>query len=323
MTQTVMTVRGPVPAEDLGFTLTHEHLLIDLVRVFPANMLAFDFQLLDESLAVDEVRRYVHAAEGLSAARRLASGRPAIVDVTVDERMGRRPEALKRIAEALDIHLVMACGRYREPWFEPEFGRITTGALADLFTSEIEHGVADSGIRPGIIGELGADRDFVSPAEERVLRAGARAHLRSGLVITLHARASRVGMDQLTVLREEGVAPGRVIVGHSDSVPDPDYHEELARTGAWVQFDTVRGKVPLVVEKRVAWVLEMRRRGHLDRLLLSHDVCALSHLVAYGNTGYEYLPGEFAARLAAAGLTDDDLRQVFVENPRRALTPAT
>jgi predicted metal-dependent phosphotriesterase family hydrolase len=312
----IMTVRGPVPVEELGFTLPHEHVVIDLIRIFPANMLAFDYQLLDEELALVEVGRYVEAACGW------AEGRPALVDVTTDARMGRDPLALRRIAEQLDLYLVMGCGRYREPWFEPELGRLPTAALAELLVAEIEQGVADTGVRPGIIGELGADRDFISPAEERVLRAGARAHLRTGLPITLHARFGRVGLAQLDVLDDEGVSPPRVIVGHSDTDPDPDYHEALARRGAWVEFDTVRGRFPLVVERRVRYILEARRRGYLDRLLVSHDVCAQSHLRAYGGTGYDYLPAEFGERLREAGLADEELRLLFIENPRRALAPA-
>ena len=313
MAATVMTVRGEVPVDQLGFTLTHEHVLIDLVQVFPANLLAFDYILGDIELAIDEVRRYVEAAVPWG------SGRPALVDVTTDARMGRDPIGLRRVADALDLHVVMGCGRYREPWFEPELGRVPTSELADRFVAEIEQGVGDTGIRPGIIGELGADRDFVSPAEERVLRAGARAHLRTGLPITLHARFGKVGLRQLDVLEEEGVALGRVIVGHSDTEPDPDYHEALARRGAWVQFDTIRGRFPFTVERRVRYVLEARRRGFLDRILLSHDVCAQSHLVAFGGTGYDYLPARFGDRLREADLAEDELRMLFIENPRRAL----
>ena len=201
----------------------------------------------------------------MEAAVPWGSGRPALVDVTTDERMGRDPVGLRRVADALDLHIVMGCGRYREPWFEPELGRVPTSELADRFVAEIEQGVGGTGIRPGIIGELGADRDYLSPAEERVLRAGARAHRRTGLPITLHSRFGKVGLRQLDVLEEEGVSLGRVIVGHSDTDPDPDYHEALARRGAWVQFDTVRGRFPFTVERRVRYVLEARRRGFLDR----------------------------------------------------------
>jgi predicted metal-dependent phosphotriesterase family hydrolase len=313
MAATVMTVRGEVPVDQLGFTLPHEHVLIDLVQVFPANLLAFDFVLGDIDLAIDEVRRYVEAAVPWG------HGRPALVDVTTDARMGRDPVGLRRVSEALDLHIVMGSGRYREPWYEPELGRIPTSELGDRFVTEIEQGVGDTGIRPGIIGELGADRDFLSPAEERVLRAGARAHRRTGLPITLHARFGKVGLRQLDVLEEEGVALGRVIVGHSDTDPDLEYHEALARRGAWVQFDTIRGRFPFTIERRVRYILEARRRGFLDRILLSHDVCAQSHLVAFGGSGYDYLPARFGDRLREADLAEDELRMLFIESPRRAL----
>jgi phosphotriesterase-related protein len=313
MAATVMTVRGEIPVDQLGFTLPHEHVLIDLVGIFPANLLAFDYILGDLELAIEEVGRFVEAATSW------APGRPALVDLTTDARMGRDPIGLRRVAEALDLHLVMGCGRYREPWFEPEIGRVPTAELADRFVAEIENGVGDTGIRPGIIGELGADRDFVSPTEERVLRAGARAHRRTGLSITLHSRFGKVGLRQLDILEEEQVPLERVIVGHSDTDPDMDYHEALARRGAWVEFDTVRGRFPFQVQRRIRYVLEARRRGFLDRILLSHDVCAQSLLVAYGGSGYDFLPTAFADRLRVAGLSDEELRLLFVESPRRAL----
>jgi phosphotriesterase-related protein len=225
-----------------------------------------------------------------------------------------------KLAEQLDLHLVMSCGWYREPWFQPDFERRSVGELTAQLVAEIETGVEGTGIRPGIIGELGTDRDFVSPAEERVLRAAARAHHKTDLSITLHARASKVALAQLEVLKEEGVNPSRIIAGHTDSYHDPDYHEELARIGAWVEFDTIRGRFPYAVDRSVRYVMEARRRGYLRQLLLSGDVCALSHLHAQGGSGYDYLPALFVQRLREAGLSDDELFMLFVQNPRRALT---
>jgi phosphotriesterase-related protein len=312
-----MTVRGAVPIEDLGFCLPHEHVFIDLVRVHPTQLLAYDFQLLDHSLLEREVAQFGAAVRESPFA---AAGGPTIVELTSGPRMGRDPRALQWLSETADIHVVMSCGWYREPWFEADLERRSAAQLADHLVEEIERGVDGTGIRPGIIGELGTDRDFVSPAEERVLRAGARAHQRTGLTITLHARASRVALSQIEILREEGVAPGRIIVGHADSVHDPDYHEELAHLGVWVEFDTVRGKVPYGVERSLRYVDEARRRKYLGQLLLSGDVCALSHLHAYGGSGYDYLPSKFEGLLAEAGLSRDELVMLFVENPRRALT---
>lgn len=317
MPDRIMTVRGPVDADTLGFGLPHEHLRIDLISVFPASMLAFDFQLIDEELMASEARLFVEAvrAEGWA-------GSPWIVDVTTDARMGRDPAYLRRVSETLDLPIVMGCGRYREPWYEPDFAERPTRALADLLTREIEQGVGDTGIRPGVIGELGADRDFVSPAEERTLRAAAMAHARTGLPITLHARFGKVGLAQLDILEDAGVRPARVIVGHTDTDPDMEYHEAIARRGAWVQYDCIRGRVPLVPERRIRYLLEARRRGFLDRVLLSHDICALSMLRAYGGTGFDYLPRDFMGLLRERGFSPDELHALVVEQPRQAILPA-
>jgi len=315
--ETIVTVRGEIPAEQLGFCLPHEHAFIDLVRVLPTQLLAYDFQLIDHHLVHEEVAEYVRAVEASPFA---GSARPGLVELTNGSRMGRDPQALKHLAEELDLHVVMSCGWYREPWFEPDLDHRSTNDLARHLVDEIEDGVAGTGVRPGIIGELGTDRDFVSPLEERVLRAGARAHQATGLTITLHARGSRVALEQIAVLAEEGVEPHYIIVGHADSIHDPEYHHQLARLGVWVEFDTLRGKVPYAAERGVRYILEAWRRGYASQLLLSGDVCALSHLHAYGGTGYDYLPSSLAGRLGDAGLSFDELRQVFVDNPRRALT---
>jgi phosphotriesterase-related protein len=317
MADRIMTVRGPIEATTLGFGLPHEHLRIDLITVFPAAMLAFDFHLVDEELITSEARLFVEAVRAAGW-----PGTPWIVDVTTDHRMGRDPGYLRRVSEVLDLPIVMGCGRYREPWYEPEFAERSTRALADLLTTEIEQGVGDTGIRPGVIGELGADRDFVSPAEERTLRAAAIAHARSGLPITLHARFGKVGLAQLDVLEDAGVRLERVIVGHTDTEPDVDYHEAIARRGAWVQYDCIRGRVSIVPQRRVSYLLEARRRGFLNRVLLSHDVCALSMLRAYGGTGYDYLPREFVRALRESGFSAEESLGLVAEQPRRAIAPA-
>lgn len=316
MPDRIETVRGPVDAEAFGMCLPHEHTFIDLVRIHPTQLLAYDFQLLDARLVTEEVARFVTAVEASTFA---AAGRPGLVELTSGPRMGRDPLALRRLAEQLDLNVVMSCGWYREPWFEPDLERRPIRDLCATLVSEIEHGVDGTGVRPGIIGELGTDRDFVSPAEERVLRAAARAHHQTGLTITLHARASKVALEQIDILREERIEPHRIIAGHTDSIHEADYHEALARLGVWVEFDTVRGKVPYTVERSVRYVLEARGRGYLSQVLISGDVCALSHLNAYGGTGYDYIPATFVARLRDAGVSEEELWMLFVTNPRRAL----
>lgn len=301
------TVRGAVNPEELGFTLPHEHLLIDLVGSFGTQLLAFDFRLLDHGVAIAEARRFK------------ALGGGCIVDVTLPG-IGRDHLGLRAIADALDLHVIMGCGWYRDSWFGPEVDKTSTTGLARLLIEEIRDGVQGSGIKPGVIGELGADLHYLTAREERVLRAGAIAHHATNLPITLHSRMGMVAFQQLEVLEDEGVDLRRVIVGHADVTPDPDYHEALASRGAWVEFDTIRGVHRDVVESRLALVGESVSRGFSDRVLLSHDVCALSHLRMRGGTGYDYLLGEFVDELTRHGVPHDLISQMTTANPQKALS---
>lgn len=300
---TVMTVLGPVPADQLGITLPHEHLLCDLARVTGRR----EEQLADVDLAVAEVARFRSA------------GGATLVDLT-NRHLGRDPLALQTISRATGLHIVMGCGWYREPFYDREVFEKTTDQLTDDIVAEATRGVGDTGVRPGIIGEIGCDLHYISPAEERSFRAAARAHHRTGLTITTHALRAPVGLAQLDLLVEERVDPRRVIVGHADTYPKPDYHEAVAKRGAWLQFDTVRGGHEFETLKRIRLVQEVIARGHLRQLLLSHDVCIPAHLRAYGGGGYDYLLTEFIPRLLAAGITQEQIHTLTVENPRAALT---
>src|SRR5262252_6122492 len=301
----VMTVLGPVAPDMLGRTLPHEHLLIDLARV-TRN---FDHFLHDVSLATIEARRFRDA------------GGTTIVDLT-NRNLGRDARGLCAIAEQTGLNIVMGSGWYREPYYDRDVYQKSTNQLADDIVRDIVEGVDGTGIRAGIIGEIGSDdRLPISPAEERSFRAAARAHRRTGLTISTHAAFSHVGLDQLDLLEEEGVDPARVIIGHAGHLPDPDYHEALARRGAWVQFDRIRGKHDWDVQRYVELIQEFLHRGFLNRLLLSQDVCMLPHLHAYGGTGYDFILTGFAARLRVAGLSQSQIDTLTIDNPRAAFAP--
>jgi phosphotriesterase-related protein len=142
------------------------------------------------------------------------------------------------------------------------------------------------------------------------------------VTITTHAARWPVGDAQLDLLAEEGVDPGRVIIGHCDMVPDPAYHLRLARRGAWIQFDTIQGIHERETRQRLAWIGALVDAGLEGRLLLSHDVCLTSDLAAYGGPGYAYLLTGFRERMLEAGFPERLLTTLFVDNPRRALTGA-
>lgn len=301
--QQVMSVTGPVDAADLGVVLPHEHVFANLVREYRGTGL-----LNDEHLARME----------LTALR--AAGGSTLVDLTLDE-IGRDPGALRRVAEATGVTIIMGCGHYRDPYLDRDwFDRHAVDAIADELVRDIEEGVGGTGIRAGVIGEIGADKSYVSAAEERSFRAAARAQLRTGLTISTHAARWPVGLDQLALLTAEGVDPRRVIIGHADTVPLPEYHLELARSGCYVSFDSIGTGTAYDLRRVVDYILALVRAGHAGQILLSHDVFLRGHLLADGGCGYGYLLTSFLPLLTQAGLDQEEARQLVTANPRAALT---
>ncbi len=297
-----MTVTGPVGRDELGFVLPHEHVFIDLVREYRGSGL-----LNDEHLACQE----------LGALK--AAGGGTLVDLTPDE-IGRDPAALRRVSEATGISIVMGCGHYRDPYLDRGwFDRTPVDAIADEIVRDITEGVRGTGVRAGIIGEIGADRRYISAAEERSFRAAARAHLKTGLTISTHAARWPVGLAQLKLLAEEGVDPGRVIVGHTDSVPIPGYHLALVEQGCYISFDSIGTGSSYDTHRAVDYVLDLVRAGFGSQILLSHDVCLRDHLRATGGCGYAYLLTEFLPLLTAAGLDQEQVRAFVTDNPVAAL----
>ncbi len=219
----------------------------------------------------------------------------------------------------------MGCGWYREAYYPAELlvDRRSVDELADQLVVEIEAGVGESGVRPGIIGEIGTDKPWLSAQEERVHRAAARAAAPDGLAITTHGVLSPVGLDQLRVFEYEGVDPARVVIGHADSYPVLDHYLAIVERGANLEFDFLG--MPWAKERHdevraLDLIRELLSRGHVDRILLSQDVCNDSQLTAYGGNGYTHLARSFLPRLRDAGVSEAEIETMTVANPRRLLT---
>jgi phosphotriesterase-related protein len=303
MTATVTTVCGPIAANRLGFTLIHEHLLLDLMRdAWTGNNI-----LNDPDLALIELQRYKDA------------GGVSLVDQT-NRGLAQDPLAIKELAERSGVQIVLGCGWYREPYYEPHLYRWKTDRIADQMVADITDGIDATGVRPGIIGEIGAHATWISPVEERVLRAAGRAHRRTGLTITLHATRAPLGLDQLDILREEGVDARRVVVGHAHSFPKFEYHAEIARRGAFISFDRMGLIHPYDLQKNLRLIRSVLDAGLIRNLVLSHDVCYRSDLATYGGTGYTFLSSQLPEQLHAIGVSSEQYQQIMIDNPRRALT---
>ncbi|MFI6924146.1 phosphotriesterase [Nonomuraea spiralis] len=345
---TVVAVTGEVPAASLGAVLPHEHLLSDFappddtpeswalagrVRPTAASRLRLyrvpltmdllgevgmgavnrdDLLLGDADLAVAEAAAFREAGGG------------TLVDLTTDA-LGRDPAGLRRLAEATGLTVVMGCGWHHPARVEGLAGR-DAGSLAAELVRDLTEGV--HGVRAGIIGELGA-LDPGVPAERAVLAAAARASAATGAAVSL-ARHDDPGVQQrvLDLLAEEGADLTRVAVGHCDALsPRPDELEPLLERGVFVQFDQL-GRLPTALsvaddQDVAAAVLELARRGHAGRLLLSHDVRAKSQLLAYGGGGYTFVLRQFVPYLRMLGAGDELIETLTVHNPSRLLTLRT
>ncbi len=299
-----MTVTGPVPAADLGKVLPHEHLFVNLTK-----QILIGGVINDAELVVQELNAFVGV------------GGRTIVDLTTNDN-GRRAAWLRDMSDRTGVNIVMGCGYYREPYLNRvHVDERSAVELSQEMIRECAEGVGDTGVRPGIIGEVGSE-EFVTSAEERVMRAAGLTHVATGLSISTHAGRWPNGLAQLEILRSVGVDPRHVIIGHCDTVPSPEYHEAIARTGAFVEFDTIRGSSAFATQRRLGFILNLVRLGFLEQILLSHDVCLAPHLIAEGGTGFAYIHGVFSQILLDAGLDQAEVDQLTVENPRRALTGA-
>jgi len=309
----VQTVLGPVDPAGVGWVLPHEHTAIALWHI--PNRWDYWELRRDEPVIREE----------LAAFR--AAGGGTVVDLTLDG-VGRDPEWLAGLSRATGLHVVMGSGWYRGAHYPAEalVDRRSVEALADVIVRDATVGVGESGIRAGIIGEIGTDKPWLSAQEERVHRAAARAARRTGLAITTHAVQSTVGLDQLDVFEAEGADLSRVVIGHADSNPSLEYHLAIAERGATVEFDFLgMSFTPLERhgEGRIVDILrELLSRGFVEQILLSQDVCHDSQLRRYGGNGYTYLAESFLPRLREAGVSEDEIRKITVGNPRRLLTIA-
>jgi phosphotriesterase-related protein len=310
MAPRVVTVTGPVPPERIGFTLPHEHLSCrpELVRT-RSELLDYTS---DAEVMTDELHDF----------RR--RGGSCVVDLT-SAGLARDPTWLRNLATRSGVYVVMGAGWYRDSFYPPEAGidRRTVDDLADEIVAEFEHGVDGTGIRPGIIGEIGTDRAWVSPREERVFRAAARGARRTGMAITTHALQSQVGLDQLRILEDDGVDPGRVVIGHADSNLDIDYALAVLDRGANLEFDLLgrSGDYATAHEAQlVEEIVELLERGYASQILLSHDTSSNAQLKAYGGPGFGYLTQHFLPLLRTAAVGEGEIAAMTIENPRRILT---
>jgi phosphotriesterase-related protein len=274
----------------------------------------------------DEAKREADAVARLNELK--SRGVDSIVDLTVVG-LGRYIPRIARIAAATDINIVVATGVYTYNDVPMYFhftgpGTALGEPMVDMFIRDIEHGIADTGVKAAIL-KCATDEPGVTPGVERVLRAIAKAHRHTGVPISTHTHAAtRRGLEQQGIFADEGVDLTRVVIGHCGDTTDLGYLEELIGNGSYIGMDRFGADTFLPFEDRVNTVAAMCKRGHADKMVLSHDAaCFIDWLpeemvpVVLPNWHYLHIHNDVIPALKDRGVTDEQLTTMLIDNPRR------
>jgi len=334
---TVQTVLGPIAPDALGPTLMHEHVLCDLtapelaaqrmppVEIRLDNLFEIRHQwsrhaghhvLDDRDLAASELMRF-RALDG-----------SAVVELTC-EGIAPDPAGLAEIARRTGLHIIAGSGPYVEAYLGPEERNRSVDDTTATMVRAVREGLGDSGVRAGILGEIGVSTPCTA-SERRSLIAAAHAQQVTGAAINVHPPRTLDGtMDAIATLRQAGADIERVIVSHIDrTLFDVDPMERVADTGAVLEFDFFGiessyypfADVDLPNDgQRVRHIVELVRRGHGQRIVVAHDICTRTRLRRFGGHGYGHLLENAVPLMRRRGLSDGDVAQILVATPRRLL----
>jgi phosphotriesterase-related protein len=353
MSKTVTTITGLIDPDDLGRTLMHEHVFVDLTCnfVMPAGVVSrryahkpVDLEMLhllkrrpfsvsldnlildDEQLAIEELRYFV------------AAGGRTIVDCTVPG-IGRDPEPLRRVSLATGAQVVLGTGFYVEMAHPDWLENAGVDELTDTFVREIRVGIDGTDMRAGIIGEIGisgvpksstdyARTGYITPTEEKVLRAAGAASAETGAAVTLHLDVrGESGEAVIDILESEGARADRIVAGHLDAVPNLDYHRRLADRGVYVEYDAFGreyyaeelGKTFGSDERRASMMKALIDDGYVNQLIISSDICMKMDLRAFGGSGYDHIFTDCPPLFESVGIAASDIATILEANPRSVL----
>jgi len=340
---TVETVSGPIDDSELGITSCHEHLLVDTSAWYmkpktpiPSKISDLkdpftsldNLKLTDESLIIQELSEFKKY------------GGQSIVDLTCTPSLGRNPIALKRISEATGVNIILGTGWYLYSTHPPYVKQKTIDELSDIMVKELTEGIEDTGIKAGVIGELGCGMpNPFHPEEERVLRAGCRTQRRTKVCFTIHPlqydlslkKWLTIGNTYVDLIEDEGADVEKFFLSHSDETCyNLDYHKSLLERGVTLSYDTFGAewgfeslgpgaRYPSDAE-RIEAIVSLCKQGYDKQLLLSHDVCFKMYLKKYGGRGYSHILENIIPQLENKGVSRKQINQMLIENPKRLLS---
>ncbi len=353
LTGKVQTVLGIIDADSLGVTLPHEHLLHDGSSAFVEPTEASERNLAHQPLTLENLYWVqFHRCNNLDnlnltdeqlvikeALLYKWSGGDTIVELTPIG-LARDPLGLARIARATGLNVVMGSGYYRGRSHPPELAAKTEEEITEEIVRDIMVGVGDTGVRAGIIGEIGCSAPL-EDSEREVLRACAAAQQRTGAALNIHPSfTDDLVLENIKIIGDAGADLSRTVISHVDGVCffGPATIRKIADAGCYIEFDTFGAPVlPLTTTEahrlgrrgllgrrsevdRINAIKCLIDDGYLNHILISHDVAMKIHYVAYGGAGYAHILRNVVPWMRLAGISDEQIHTMMVENPKRVLS---
>jgi phosphotriesterase-related protein len=297
----IPTTLGPKTSAELGFILPHEHIFVDL-RTWDTP-----------GYAQAEVEQVIQLmAPELTKAQ--AVGVTTIVECSTVG-VGRRADIDRAVSEAANLPVVVPTGVYREPWIPRWVQDASEAHLAYWMLSELQGEIEDSRVQAGWI-KLSAGDDGLTAHETKILRAAAAVGRETNAVIGSHTIKGRVVRDQLDIIEAVGYSAERFIWIHTHAEPDFDLHLEMARRGAWLEYDAIGNQD----EHDLRNIQHLLEADLGDHLLLSHDRGWYDPALPGGGVPkpYTYLPEKFLPKLLEIGVSETTIHQLTHDNPYRA-----
>lgn len=302
----IQTVNGEISPEELGITMCHEHLALDLSPVRGDKDSDFD----DTELILDEIRKMK------------AYGVKSIVEVTCND-MGRDAEKLRLYSKECGIHIIAATGFYLEEYHSDKVREASPEELSEIFCKDIWEGIDGTDIKAGVIGEVASGNPSMGPSEKNVLIAAALAGKQTGLAVTTHCQLGKLAMEQEKLFEKYGMNPAKVVLGHLDLANDRIYYEEVLKTGVNIGFDTIGKTAYLSDEDRADNLMWLLERGWEEQIVLSQDISRKSYLSNGGKySGYMTVMKDFVPLLRERGIQSGTLNKLLIDNPARIFDKA-
>ena len=340
----VQTVLGLVAPEDLGVTLPHEHILVDLSVYFVEPTVATEKHLayqpvtlqnygwvrrnymksLDNSMLTDEET----AIDELMLYKR--NGGRTIAEVTPQD-VKRDPLGLARIARATGLNIIMGTAYYVATEHPQEIEEWTEQQIATEFVNEIMIGAEGTGVKAGIIGEIGCSWPLAK-SELKVLRAAAMAQRETGAPLMIHpGRNESAPLEIIKILRDAGADLSRTIICHiTRTLFDSANRHKVAETGCYLEFDIFgrdsyyypmsMAQIELPSDpQRIDQIRELISEGYERQILVSHDFCVKIQLTRYGGYGYGYILQYSVPLMRRKGMSEEQINTILIDNPKNAL----